>query len=381
MQPHSRRHFLMSGLAVTQASKKPTTTPALRYRVLGKTGLRVTELGYGSEAVSDSSVLARGLDLGLNFFDTARSYESGNNERYLGQALGARRKQIVLSSRSYEKTAAGIKRDLDESLRDLRTDYLDIWYIGSKDKPSDVTAEMIEVQRAAQKAGKIRFRGFSTHRPANMLGFIIENKFDVVQTPYNFAIGTRRDPMRQDGTNLDQFLDRMKQAGIGVVAMKVMAGGYRGRAASDPLYGVYQRPGAYAAAIRWALRSDRVQTTSVRMTDHDQLLENMQAMASPYSPSDEKLLAARLDHIRPVFCRMCGACDGVCPKGLPASDIVRFVTYADGYGDVRLGRASFGRLDAGSKAVKCGDCASCPIRCPNGVRVREQLIRAQTLFA
>ncbi len=378
--PQSRRSFLMSGLAASQAPRDPANiTP--RYRVLGKTGLRVTELGYGSEAVSDPSVLARGLDLGINFFDTAHAYEGGNNERYLGQALNGRRKQIVLSSRSYGKTAADLRRDLDESLRELRTDYLDIWYIGSKDKPADVTADMLDVQRAAQKAGKIRFRGFSTHRPSDMLNFILENRFDVVQFPYNFAIGSRRDPMKLDGRNLDHFLDRLKEAGTGVVAMKVTAGGYRVREPGDPLYGVYQRSGAHVAAIRWALRSNRIQTTSVRMTDHDQLLENIQAMAGAYSPADEKLLAMQLDRIRPVFCRMCGACDGACPKGLPASDMVRFVTYADGYGDERLGRARFRALPAALQSVRCSDCESCAIHCPNGVQVRSQLIRAQTLFA
>lgn len=372
MHPSRRHFFLMSGIAAAayaQSRKPSTSTVEPRYRTLGKTGLRVTEVGFASEGVTDSSVIARGIDLGINFFDTAHAYEGGNNERTLGQALKGRRKNVIVATRTYAKNAAGMRENLDQSLRELGTDYLDLWYIGDKDNPSAVTDDMLEVQRAAQKAGKTRFRAFSTHRIVRMMDFILANKFDVVMIPYSFAQGTPRDRGRFPVEGLDDALGRLKQAGIGVVAMKVMGGNYT------------MKPGGHLAAIKWVLRTDRIATMALRMADHDQVMEDVKAMSGSFTAGDEKLLMAQSERIRPVLCRMCGACDGVCPKGLPTSDMVRFVMYADGYGDTAMARSRFRALPEPVREVRCGDCTSCPIRCPNGVRVRDQLIRAQTILA
>ena len=73
----------------------------------------------------------------------------------------------------------------------------------------------------------------------------------------------------------------------------------------------------------------------------DQLDENIKAFAQPFSAADEKILALQLDHIRPMYCRMCGECEGQCRKGLPVADVLRFLTYADGYGQFALGRERF----------------------------------------
>ena len=83
----------------------------------------------------------------------------------------------------------------------------------------------------------------------------------------------------------------------------------------------------------------------------------------------------------PSYCRMCGSCDGVCPKGLPVSDVLRFAMYADGYGQFTLGREQFQQLPAAARDVRCGDCAECAVRCPNGVNVAVRAARAQELFA
>ncbi len=383
MNETSRRKFFFSGLALPAAAqtRAPKSNAPLRYRLLGKTGLRVTELGCGCEAVSDYTVLQHAADLGINFFDTARAYEGGNNERVLKAALGARRKNVVIASRSYAKDARTIKDHLDTSLKEIGTDYLDIWYFGDKSGPEDVNDEMLAVQLAAQKAGKIRFRGISTHRLHRMVPFIIKNRFDVVQIPYNFAIGTRRDPQNMDGTNIESAITELKRASVGVVAMKVMAGRWHGRPEDNPLYSVYKQSNGRAAAIRWALRDDRVQTTSVRMVDRDQVNENIGAMAGPFSPEDGRTLSAQLETIRPLYCRECGSCDGACPKGLPVSNLVRYAMYAEGYGQFEMGYDRFQHLPEELKTVRCSDCTSCAIRCPNGVRIKERLARAQHLFA
>lgn len=380
----TRRSFLAGALALPAAgvsgSAPAPKTPPVRYRVLGKTGLKVSELGFGCEAVSDVAVLRQALDMGITFFDTAHAYEGGNNERVLGAALGDRRKSIVLSSRSYGNDARRVQQDLDNSLVELKTDYLDIWYFGSKDAP--VPDELLAVRDAAKKAGKIRFSGFSTHRPWLTLDFVTKNAFDVVMIPYSFAIGTARDPFKFGLTRKEELLEEYAKAGLGLVAMKVMAGGYRdARAPKDTLADIHQRPKAHVAALRWVLRIPQFHTTSVRMQDRDQLEENMEAMAGPFSDADATTLAAHLDRIRPLYCRMCYSCDGQCPQGLPVADVLRYLTYADGYRRFDIAYSRFQRLAPELKAVRCADCGSCAVRCPNGVAVRERLIAAQELLA
>jgi predicted aldo/keto reductase-like oxidoreductase len=163
--------------------------------------------------------------------------------------------------------------------------------------------------------------------------------------------------------------------------MKVMAGGIRRAKPSDPLYQKLTQPGALLAALKWVVNNPNVATTIPSMTDNDQLEENLKAMGNPLSAGDQKILAAHLEMIRPVYCRMCGKCDGACQKGLPVADVLRFLTYADGYGQFALGRERFMELAGEHVAVRCGDCAECTVQCPHGVQVSDRVARAQELFA
>ncbi len=375
----SRRSFLAAGIGLPaaglatscQSRPKPARSSSqqlpLRYRALGSTGLKVTELGFSGEAVSDLAVIRQALDLGINFFDTARPYESGAQERALSAALGSRRKDVTVATRSYGDDRRSVAADLDSSLRELKTDYIDIWYLGSKDAPA--SSGLLSVQQEAQKAGKIRFRGFSTHKLPAVLQHILDVRYDVVMVPYNFPMGVR--------TELEAALKQLHKAGIGAVAMKVMAGGYRNPRA----YLRMKRRNAYVAALRWALRGPEIQTTSVAMRDRDQLEENMEAMAGSFDQEDERLLAAQLDYISPFHCRMCYRCEGRCPRGLPVADVLRYVMYADGYGRFDMGYRRFQELAPELRAVRCAECSRCEVRCPNGVAVRGRLIQAQELFA
>ena len=175
----SRRNFLAAGLALPVAGlASPTPTPAppapvpqqavptpgkLAYRVLGKTGLKVTTVGYGCMITSDPTVISRAADMGINYFDTCRSYQNGQNERMVGAALGAKRKDVFLSSKCDERTGAGILAELDTSLKELNTDHLDVWLLHMKDNPAQIGDELVEAQRKARQQGKVRFIGMSTH--------------------------------------------------------------------------------------------------------------------------------------------------------------------------------------------------------------------------
>jgi aryl-alcohol dehydrogenase-like predicted oxidoreductase len=317
---------------------------------------------------SDPAVIARALDLGINYFDTARGYQNGNNERMVGAALKGRRTGIVLSSKSEAKTASAALAELETSLKELGTDYLDIWYIHSKDKPDQAPDELVEAWIKAKQQGKIRHIGLSTHSPNDMVDRILAiGKIEVVLCTYNFTMGDTR----------DAALGRISNAGMGLVAMKVMAGGLKSRNPKPQM----QRPAAGLSALKWALRKPQFATAIPSMTDMEQLEMNFQAMSGRFDAADERVLARRLDEITPDYCRMCYGCAGQCPKGLPVTDMLRFATYADGYGEFALGREHFLGLPAGVQSVKCGDCAKCAVQCKNGVDVARRLQRAQELFA
>jgi len=171
--------------------------------------------------------------------------------------------------------------------------------------------------------------------------------------------------------------------------MKTMAGGTMRVQRGDRLYGAnpaalserLSQEGVPVAAIKWALQNEAVDTAIVCMTSHDQFDENLRAMAEPYTERDEKLLTARLAAIGSTYCRMCGHCGGVCEKGVPVPDVLRFLTYAEGYGQFALARESFLELPPAVRDIRCGDCSSCSLRCAYGVAVRDRMVHAQDTLA
>jgi hypothetical protein len=317
---------------------------------------------------SDPSVIERAADVGINYFDTARSYQHGNNERMVGAALKRKRKEIVLSTKSGAGSKEELLKELEASLRELNTDYVDVWYLHGKDKPGDIHDDMIEAQQLAKKQGKIRFAGVSTHS-GQMLPWVAQKgAFDVVLVTYNFSMDR----------SVDQAIEAAAKGGMGVVAMKVMAGGFR---RLIPSVKSWSRTAPFLAALKWVIKNANVSTTIPSMTDMDQFEENLKAMANPFSASDEKLLSEQLEFIRPLYCRMCGECEGTCAKGLPVADVLRFLAYAEGYGQFALGREKFLELPSEQVGVRCADCAECTVKCPFGVQVASRMARAQELFA
>ncbi len=374
----SRRKFLSAGIVLPAASIAPKllggpvsgessqtvrhdSVGRFEYRILGRTGLKATTVGFGCMITSDPSVITKAAELGINYFDTAREYQHGNNERMVGNALGARRKQIILSSKTEATNKQEAMQQLETSLKELGTDYLDIWYLHSKDNPAEVTDDLLEATQIAKKQGKVRFLGLSTHRPEVMMPVIIKaGVLDVALITYNYTMGDR----------IESTIESANQAGLGVVAMKVIARGKK-----------QMKPSVAPAALKWAIKSPKVHTSIPSMVDMDQLEQNMKVMGASFNDSDRTTLGASLKEMSSVYCRMCGSCHGQCPQGLPVADLLRYLTYAEGYGQFALGREKFLTLPEKLQQVRCGDCAACSIQCPNGVHVSRRLAQAQQAFA
>lgn len=388
MSSSSRRSFLGAGLALPALSSVRTETtallepagfqaaPKLIYGNLGKSGLKVTRLAFGCMTTSDPSVIERAADLGINLFDSARVYQGGNNERMVGATLKKYRDKVYITSKTQAKTGQQATVDLETSLKELQTDHLDIWYLHARNTPDAINDELLKAQAEAKKAGKIRLAGISFHggHTAVMPAFQKLNHFDVFLLSYNYTMGREIDPL----------IEQARKAGIGIVAMKGLAGGVKPTVKSYVIapekLNLLTQAGAPAAALKWVLNNKNVDTIIPGITDMDQLDQALQAMSAPFTQQDAKLLAARLEEIKPWYCRMCGSCEGQCPKGLPVADMLRFTMYADSYGQFSLGRDNYRALPEEITAVRCADCSSCSVQCPNGVQVSARLTRAQELF-
>jgi predicted aldo/keto reductase-like oxidoreductase len=382
MSDTSRRNFLLTGLALPAAlesttgfnlmAQQPKTPIKLTYRNLGKTGLKPTSVGFGCMITSDQSVVERAADLGINYFDTARGYQGGNNERMVGAALKSKKRtDLIISTKTMAKTKEEALQHIDTSLKELGTDYVDIWHLHLKNRPEDLADGLLEAQQIAKQAGKARFLGVSTHSFPQLLPGLLAKAphFDVVLSMYNFTMGPE----------LSAAFESAAKAGVGTIAMKIMAGGAgMGRGKPNP---IMQRDGAMLAALKWVLKNPNVHTTIPSMTDMDQLDENMKAFSDTFSNADEKILAAHLENIRPLYCRTCGACTGKCSQGIPVADVLRYLSYSEGYGEFQLARDNYLSLPSEIKNARCRNCETCSIQCPNGVQVVQRLSRAQELFA
>ncbi len=375
----SRRKFLQAGLMLpaaeliashsrTEVFQEPA---GITYRMLGKTGLKVSAVGYGLGYDPQPEIIERCIDLGINYFDTSRIYAEGNSERILGAAIKGKRDKAVISTKTPSRTKADILKDMDTSLQAIGTDHVDVYHLHARDTPERVPDEAVEALEIVKKQGKTRAIGISTHDPNNMVDHIIKCKLDAVQTTYSYAIGA---PYR------DAAIKKLQDAGIGVIAMKVII------ALTTAPKDLSQKPVLKAeetpvASIRWVLRNPAISTTVPHHGNLKELEMNVRGMTGSYSPADEKLLYVRSEQIRPFYCRMCYQCKGQCPQGVPVTDVLRFLAYNDFSGSFYQARLSFMDLPREIRNVRCSECSSCAIQCPNGVMVRDRLIRAQELLA
>jgi hypothetical protein len=373
MPSSSRRNFLAGSALAAVAAGSPTASAApAQTRTLGRTGLKLNPIGFGCMVTSDGAVITHALDLGINYFDTARVYSSGNNERMVGAALKGKRDGIILSSKSKSRTKAGMLADLDTSLKELGTDHLDIWYLHDARTPDDIKPELIEAQQEAKKAGKVRFPALSLHaNHAEVVDAGLKtNAFDVILITYNFAQGPFIEPV----------IEKIHKAKVGVVAMKVMAGAINMDPSVDykAARAKLEKPGAALAALKWVLKNPNVDAAIPSMRDFDQLDENLRALKEPFGAADTKLLAAAWDRNRSLYCRMCGTCSGKCPKDVPVQDVLRVLNYADGYGEFAMAREEWLKMSVTSSG--CADCTRCAVRCANGLDIQARAGRAFELF-
>ena len=365
-----------------------------RYVRLGRTGLEVSDIGFGSSRLrnGEGRLVLHALDAGVNYFDTAESYTRGASETVIGKALEGERQRVFIAS----KTSAGASASrgqlmaaLEGSLGRLRTDYVDIYFnhavnsLGRLQNP-----EWLEFAALAKRQGKIRFTGMSGHagRLRECVDYAVaEDLFDVLLVATNFGEDpafyeqfTRGFDFVANQQALPPALARAKAKDLGVIAMKVL----RGARLNDMR--PYEDEGhTYAqAAFRWALGSPHVDAAIISMTSRDRIDEYLGASGGgEVGARDMELLRqyARLTDLS--YCRhACNDCEGACPYQVPIADVLRTRMYATDYGDLAFARDEYAAL--GRNASACLGCDGSPCRdaCTHGLPIASLCHSAHALL-
>ena len=333
----------------------------MEYRMLGKTGLKISRMGFGGipiqriDAEGTKVLMHRLVEAGVNFIDTARGYTV--SEEYLGYALEGIRDKFVLATKTMSRDKAGMAKDIETSLKNLRTDYIDLYQIHNA-TPAQLEQVMapggaLEALMEAKAAGKIGHIGVTAHgldtfRMALELPWV-----ETLMFPYNIVETQGEDLIRQ-----------CAEKNVGFICMKPLAGG----AIEDA-----------TLALRYICANPNVSVAIPGMADPAELDQNIAACSDTAPLSNEekaKFLEVR-EALGTQFCRRCNYCQP-CPQGVNISGSFLFEGYLDRYG---LGEWAKGRYDAMPKhASDCVGCGACEDRCPYNLPIRDMLKRVAKKF-
>ena len=329
----------------------------MEYRILGKTGLKISRMGFGGipiqkiDAESTKALIHRLVDAGINYIDTARAYTV--SEEYLGHALEGIRQHFILATKSMARDKAGMAKDIDISLANLKTDYIDLYQIHNPNAAQleQVTAPggALEALLEAREAGKIGHIGITLHS-VELFARCLE--FDWVQTimfPYNIV-----------ETQGEDLIRRCNEKNIGFICMKPLAGG----AIEDA-----------TLAMRFIAANPNVTVVIPGMAEEKEIDQNIAAVEDPAPLSAEEL--AKIDSIRQTlgsqFCRRCNYC-APCAVGINIPMVLLVEGYLSRYGLSDWAAQRYAALD--KKASDCIQCGLCETRCPYQLPIRQLLKNA-----
>ncbi len=333
----------------------------MEYNVLGKTGLNISRLGFGGipiQRIEGSEVrplMQRLLDYGVNYIDTARGYTV--SEVYLGQALEGIRDKFVLATKSMSRDKEHMAQDIETSLSNLRTDYIDLYQVHNPNMEQfqQVMAPggALEALKEAKAAGKIGHIGVTAHSLEVFAAALEQDWVETIMFPYNIV-----------ETQGEALMEKCREKQIGVVVMKPLAGG----ALEDA-----------TLAMRFINQNSAVSVVIPGMATLEEIDQNAQAMEmlEPLTTEEKE----KMEHIRDTlghqFCRRCNYC-APCAVGIQIPNVFLMEGYLTRYGLEGWARTRYDAME--KKASDCVECGVCETRCPYNLPIREMLKKAAASF-
>ncbi len=378
----SRRNFLRTSVAgaagVTIGAKMPannlqeTKESKIITRKLGKTDLVLPIVSMGAMRADMPNLIKVAYERGVKHFDTAHGYQGGNNEIMLGDLFkDYPRDSFTIATKVHpadtnrqtgELGPGATKEDFLEkfntSLKRLQMEHVDMLYhhgVGSRQ--ALMYEPILDALLTAKKEGKTRYIGLSTHRnePEVIQAAIDSKVIDVILTSINFK--------QEHNMQIREKIALAAENGIGIIAMKTMAGAFLDRGKTKPIN--------CKAALKWVLQDPNVHTSIPGITSFDMLAENLSVMEDIELTEEEMNDLREAGLIAGLYCDGCPSCTGNCRKNLPVHDLMRSYMYAYGYNDFKKARTVLD--DSGIKNNPCRGCDSCTIVCPKDFNVAERI--------
>ena len=333
----------------------------MEYRVLGKTGLKISRLGFGGipiqriDAEGTKKLCQQLLEEGVNFIDTARGYTV--SEEYLGYALEGIREDFVIATKSMARTKEAMAADIEISLKNLRTDHIDLSQVhnATPEQVQQVVAPggALEALMDAKAAGKIGHIGLTSH---SLDTFKMALDMDWVETfmfPYNIV-----------ETQAEKLIAEADRRDIGFICMKPLAGGAIENA---------------TLAMRYICDNDNVTVVIPGMADPAELVQNLAAVKdiSPLSPEEKAGILEIRSQLGTNFCRRCNYCQP-CAAGINISACFLFDGYLNRYGLGDWAKERYATM--AHTAGECIGCGACESRCPYNLPIRDMLKKVAANF-
>lgn len=316
-------------------------------RNLGNTGIKVNEVGLGGIPIQRVTkedvrkILEAMLQGGMNFIDTARGYT--NSEELLGYGLQNNRDKFVVATKSMSRTYEGMAEDVEISLKNLQTQYIDLYQIHNA-QLSDNIDGAIKALKEEQNRGRVKHIGITTHSIDVLKREIELNRFETIQFPYNIV-----------ETQAESLFKEAAEKGIGIIVMKPLAGG----AIEDA-----------KLAIKYILNNNNISVVIPGMESVSQVLENSRVVAGEFDFDENNKIKMIRKQLNNDFCRRCGYCQP-CPKGINIPLMFLCEGYYLRYGLKEWAKSRYNSMKIlPSGCVKCGMCES---RCPYNIKIRERI--------
>lgn len=326
----------------------------MRYVELGKTGIRANKNGFGAlpiqRVTEDYAVmlLKKAYENGINFFDTARFYT--DSEKKLGLAFEGIREKIYIATKTAAKTAEGFRKDLETSLDNLKTDYVDLYQFHNPEfcpKPGDGSG-LYEAMLEAKEKGMVRHIGITNHRLSVADEAVESGLYETLQFPFCY-LATERDL---------ELVEKTKQAGMGFIAMKALSGGLITNSAA-----AYAFLAQYEHVLPiWGVQRENELDEFLAYNDNPPCMN--EELAAVIENDRKELLGD--------FCRGCGYCMP-CPVGIEINNCARMsLLLRRSPSELQLTKEVQEKM---KKIENCLNCGKCRSKCPYGLNTPELLRR------